>query len=368
MSEKKKSKVYTITLSTATNYGEVMQEYALHSFLQEMGCDARVIDYRPQIRKKADSLIYSLLKATSLTQKVKMILLFPFQLIRRWKFSKFREKYIKMTSKCYSASDIEKLPQPDAYITGSDQVWNPEITAYDAAYFLEFDTLAHRASYAGSIGNDIINEEEKKKLFQKISQLDCISVRESKILELIPELMTLDAKCHLDPVFLLSKEAYIAIAKKPKISRYILVYEMSSNPQIKIVAEKLAQKENLQIVQINMIRNKYKFDRVISNASPQEFLGLMYYADYIVTNSFHGVAFSIIMNKKFFVLPLQMRSARIENLLYQLNLEERVVKDINNIEVEKIPYECVNKKIMELRNNAKNYLDQVVNKESIDKS
>ena len=349
-------KIYIITFSHTTNVGAALQEYALYKKCKLFVEDTKVIDYIPKKIRK-DNQIIRLKK-----DLMKQIILLPFNICSKYLFKKFSWKYINLTKKCFCKEEISRLEQPDIYIVGSDQIWNEDITGFDTGYLLDFNTNARKTAYAGSIGNDYLPKVNEKRFLELINKFDCLSVREKLLSEQLEE-KGVQAPVVLDPTFLLEKEEYLKIASKINVSKYILIYETEKNPLFIKVARKIAQEKNLKIIQINRINNRYKVDKVIPIVSPQKFVALINNADYVLTNSFHGIAMSIILEKQFFYIKLKNRGSRIDNIINIGKLSSRVLydeKDIIQLSDEKIDYSVVSERYKQERNNSILYLKEKI--------
>lgn len=354
-------KVYIITFSNTTNVGAALQEYALYKFLTRKGHEVKVVNYFPSCMRKKHSVWAEIINSKNIFQMMKGVGALPIKIIRKGKYHYFSRKYIELTTACKNIEEIEKLDQPDIYITGSDQVWNDEIVEMDPGFFLQFKTNARKASYAASAGKDIFSDEYVVSLKRKTENFCAISVRERALKQVFKEAGDNSVRQVLDPVFLLPKESYDEILQRPKIKNYILVYEAGYDERCTFVAQKLANRYKLKVVQINRIKNIYHIDKLYPCTSPTEFLGLMKYADYIVTNSFHAVAISLIFQKQFWVLKFQERFSRLESILEITGLEDRIL-DSNELCLDnRIDYETVGYRLQGMKEESENFLNYVIN-------
>lgn len=327
-----------ITFHRAVNYGAVLQTYALQKALRNLNIDSEVIDYRDNIIDNRFKFFYD----KSLKKLVKDFIYFPIFYRKNKKFEEFIEDNIVTTKKIIrNCDELNQLKEFDQYITGSDQVWNYRLTNWDKAYFLDFvKDNKKKNSYAASFGMNEIPKKEQEKYKSLLSQFNHISVREENGIEIIHKLINkdIDVDVDVDPTLLLKKEDWIEIAKEPKEKDYILIFVMQKNESTFKFAEKLAQKTNCEIIYIadsikRRVNGKYKY-----TLSPTEWLGYFLNAKYIVTNSFHGLAFSINLNKDFFVelqRPPATGNSRLENMLDLLNLRDRQIIDADNNNIDK---------------------------------
>lgn len=345
--------IYTITFSFAYNYGAILQMYALIEFLNRNSYRTEGIDYWPEYKIKKEEGF-----------KARIIHLLTSR--RRHKFRIFSRKYIPKTQTCKSMEDILKMKQPEIYIAGSDQIWNKDLLGrLDDAFFLNFDTKAKKVFYAASIGKNKISDIELKEIIEKIGETSIVSVREHFLQKKLSEIGMKDVYTVLDPVFLLTRQDYSKLAKTPKEKKYILVYQMQFTEKTYEIAALLKKKYNLKIIELGRMNRQPSVDRVVFNAGPAEFLGWIYNAEYIITNSFHGTAFSIILEKQFFVAGLSEKvGIRIRNLLEQLELETQIYEDKKNV-LKRINYTKVNSILDRQIGKSKDFLISAIKEEQV---
>lgn len=292
-------KVGIITFSRAINYGAVLQSFALKNKIISLGHECKVINYYSEMVEKEASPFY--LKDFSIKEMLITILQIKMRLIKNKKFKIFSEKYLDCSSKLYNKDTIQnQMSTYDAIITGSDQVWNYEITGLDENYFLSFASKETRKiSYGASFGVSSIPNEYEQRYRQLLSYLDVISVRESSGADIVQELLGFYPEIVLDPVFLIKADEWKKIAKKPFITKdYILVYSINKSKCYQM-AEEIQRKTGGMIVGLQTPMSNRVKCMTIRDESPEEFLGWIKNARYIITDSFHGTAFSIIFKKQF---------------------------------------------------------------------
>lgn len=158
-----------------------------------------------------------------------------------------------------------------------------------------------------------------------MNSVDCISVREKGTAEYIRNRFHREAVGVMDPVFLLDARDWLAFESRPAQSNYIFYHETEINKDLRRAAYKLAKEKGLKVIALayRIPRSPLPFPTVYS-AGPAEFLGYLHMADYVVTNSFHAVAFSLIFHKSFLVYNHRANGARIGDLLSSLGLTERI--------------------------------------------
>ena len=347
--------VKIVTYHSAHNYGALLQCASLYRTLKSMDNDTAVYDYvSPKI---ADS--YKLIKhSKGLKGKAAQVLTLPVKLRKKILFEKFLNKNIDL-SKDYDENDI--------FITGSDQVWNYRATDFDKTYFLDFvKDNKNKNSYAASFGISSIEAEYVPEYKRLLENFNNISVREDTGEKIVKEICGKDAEVMPDPVFLTTVDEWKKLAKpKRNKKEYILMYLMVKTPTAIAFAKKLSDKTGLPVYFIdNYAMNLPKCFKVKRGQGPAEFLSLFAGCKYVVTNSFHGTAFSIMFNKKMYVelLPEQYGvNSRIHNVLNCYDLFDRIInekmpEDIN----EDIDFSKINEKIETERARGIEYLKKIV--------
>ena len=357
-----KKKVGIITFHYAYNYGSKLQTYAMQTFLESQGYDARIINYIYDF----DAYQYHLFHWKSYKERPKRLirdlLTLPQKWMRKICYLKFDKNYLNLTQEIHDDKELETLNKDfDAYIAGSDQIWNPACTcAVVPAYFLEFaaKTNIFRMSYAPSIAHDEI-ESQYVDAFQKgLENFDVISVREETGRKLCQKLTNKKVTQISDPVILLSKEDYRKIEKPVKNieqDEFIFVYTLEKNDKIDEYIQKLGMKHHLKIVYFSEFA-KMKFGKNIYKYGPCQFLWLIRNARFVVTNSFHATAFSVIFQKQFLVFTTEKSGSRMCDFLKKFGLEDRIytVKSEIETEIDKI---TLNKKLKEEQNRCRKFLN-----------
>ena len=360
MQENQMKKIGILTFHRANNYGALLQAYALKNTIKTMGVKAEVINYLcPKIEK--DYAFFSgVFGVKWFIKKMIKVLFLPKIISNNNKFGQFRKKYL-IDTPCLTPESINKINDEfNAFISGSDQIFNPKLTDFDDNYLLSFvKDNRKKYSYAASLGLSEINGKEKKFLTDNLKSFYKISVREKQASNIISKLVDKEILTHLDPTFLFNKTAWQEIAvPQVKKEKFILLYLMNVNDKIISFAQQLSKATKLKIVYVSdALINKTPFKAIC--VTPQDWLRYFLDAEYVVTNSFHGLAFSINFNKNFFIdfLPPNWPvNSRIENLLDLTDLRNRLIDNIDFDYNIRINWLKVNKIIEEERQKAKEYL------------
>lgn len=355
-------KVGVITFHRALNYGAVFQTYALQEQLKKLGLDTEVIDYRSIFNEKR-------FQKKSLKELCKPRNIYGIIFNNSYKTYK-REKYdifnsrMKYSNKCSNVDELKKeCKKYNNVITGSDQVWNLACTENDDAYFLPFiSDEQKKISYAASLGYSKIPEKYKDKYKSLLSNFHKISVREKSGIDIIKELVGKEVKNVVDPTLLLNKENWQKIADYSLVpnEKYIFLYLMSEDKQLIKYAKKLGKENKLKIINITDRLFNIKGTKCLKNITPEQWLGLLEKSEMVITNSFHGTAFSINYEKEFYVkyIPNSISNSRLKDILEDYGQEGR---EITNTKKEILSYNEVRKLIEIKRNESIVFLKESLN-------
>ncbi len=350
-----------ITIINVNNYGAELQAYALQRFLQLMGYDAEIIDYpyyknHLHIRERASRPFYAYPLKYRLKEWARMLADMAVRRFKRKsvkererKFLKFHEMNTAFSDKCYRRySELyAEPPIYDVYCVGSDQVWNPYCYTNLNPYFLTFATHGSKKfSYASSFGVDKLPDAVKKTYKMGLGGLGRISVRESAGVVLVKELTGRDAYLVADPTLLLDENEWSRVERcvKKNTADYVLVYELHPLPTIMEMAVKIAKIRKLEVVRLCKDQTSSShMDGVVNiiDAGPAEFVYLFRHATCVITNSFHGTAFSVNFHKNFYcVLSKNAKNnCRQTSLLSLCGLVDRIIwegedlPDISDIDI-----------------------------------
>ena len=291
-----------LTFHRAANYGAVLQSYALQQTLNEMGFENEIIDYRCEHIKNH----YSPKPSVS----IKHIRRFTLDLLEapqkaktRKSFEKFLDEYL-ITSKPLSKEELSEYSEKySTVICGSDQVWNPISTNEDFSFFLDFVSSDKRkVSYAASVGVTDWSDDFLNKSRECLMSFNAVSIREPESLELIKKVYKGEVSIDADPTILLEEEKWDSLAESSRLNdkEFIFLYVMQPSSKLYDIAERLSVKYGLKIVSISATEKKCKIGSDVKGSSVIDFLWMIKHATYIVTNSFHGLIFSMIFEKEFF--------------------------------------------------------------------
>jgi len=316
-----------ITFHRALNAGAVLQCYALSRYLHSIGMPNIVLDYRNSFIERQHHP-FTLYRGAMLKCAARAVILGPVLATRVKKFDAFVKTHIKLSRPYMSIDELNA--EADAYtafITGSDQVFSDDCAQFDAAYFLDFPQAADKKfSYAASFGSNKLKEDLKQEYFARLSGYPFLSLREEAGAKLAKEQLQLKfpVESHIDPVMLLEAGDWMRIAKKPPQQEYIFLYTMLPSDTIFNKASELGKQTGLPVLWAD--DKYYRVHRGIKHrlaVAPDELLGYIAGASYVVTNSFHGTAFALLFERRLIIEAASAKGSRVANLLALLGLESK---------------------------------------------
>lgn len=363
-------RIKTITCHHVYNHGAYLQALALVIYLQSIGHEAEIINYRPDYLRGHFNLwhIEHRYKKIGLGW-LYLLAKLPERLIafkRKKVFDKFYKKHIQTTTQEYHSIDELRANPPiaDCYIAGSDQIWNTSFkNGTDPGFYLDFGGKSvKRISYAASFATDELADFATDFVKEKLCNFDYISVRESSGLNILNNL-GFNGEQVVDPVFLLPIQWWDKFASNDGLNEnYILVYDFENSPEIKTIAKRLAKLKNIKIYSIGSHKLKYA-NRNYINYDPTTFVGLIKNAKYVISNSFHGSAFALIFKKNFFVVNrADGLNVRMRDLLSKCNLQSRIISTdaTNNQLLSQISYSNVSSLINQDIAKSKRFLNNTL--------
>lgn len=342
-------KAAIVTFQSAYNYGAVLQAFALQEYLNQNFAVTRILDYH---NKEIDAS-YQNAHFIDFIRNPKNAIFKSIQGVlykeKKKKIDLFRKRYLKITKQYDSANITEAQNEADVFITGSDQVWNYLIVNRDSAYYLNFVKDKRTCSYAASFGIASIPLEYQDFYKKNLNNIDYISVRETNGVEIVKSMIRRDAKVMPDPTLLLNQKIWNEMCVVPnQIGKYILVYKITKADKLLLFSKELSKITGLPIVYIPNDLKSGSIGKLKTNVGPEEWLGYIKNAEYVVTNSFHGTVFSILFNKKFFAevsSKVNPSTSRLKSLLEMFGLEERTLdcytdkmldKELDKAEINKV--------------------------------
>lgn len=350
-------RVATLSFQHAYNYGAVFQVAALQHVITQLGCDCDIIDYRcPAIDRQYDFKPLRLNKSFFNDLRVNLVLA-PFIRGKKKNFQHWMSSY-KKTDVIRDNEQLKTLNKKyDYFVVGSDQVWNLKCQGRDGAFFLNFVfDDCKKIAYAASFGTYDVASEDASFYATHIKKFKRISVRENSGIELVRHLAGIDSVACMDPVLLVGRSFWEnrMDGKFKAKEKYIFAYHLGHGSGVAKFAKKLKKETGLKVYFVtghigNMVMYSI-FDKNLSTVSPEMFLSLISGAEYVVTNSFHATALSVIFRKQFYTFSRggekKSYNTRIYNLLSDYNLEWRIVSEYSQIRlITEKDYEYVEKQM-----------------------
>lgn len=340
-------KIGILTQPLHNNYGGLLQAYALQKFLKNQGHDVLTVDFSCNRKARLwglKGIVVNMIRKYLLRRPVTSI--FPLSDQQKRAIAqhtnRFRAEHIRTTQQITSLNEFDfvKQYQFDAFFVGSDQVWRPSYSPGMPAFFLDFlgdDKTTLRVAYAASFGVDHcseFSENDQARYGTLLKKFHAVSVREDSAVKLCQDHFGVTATHVIDPTLLLDREDYCALIESDKIpvsAGNMMVYVLDKAPEKQLIIEQVARVRGLKPYTV--------MPSGIDGAYPpvtQWLRGFMD-AEYVVTDSFHGVAFSIIFNKPFIAIGNHDRGlARFTSILKKFGLENRLVFSMEDLTLDKI--------------------------------
>lgn len=348
------TKTITVTTHRAINYGAVLQAYALQNVQKKLGYENEILDF---IREES---IYEKMYFTSFRHFLISVYLNMETILHKRavmelykKFENFRNTHLHLTKPYYSISQItNNPPSANCYVTGSDQVFylSNDDEIYNIRTLNFGDSSIKRYSYAASLVQFSLKDSQRDLLCNTLNTFDEISLREQSGAQYLNSFYDRKIDVHIDPTLLLNQSDWNLLAEEPNINTsYILCYPLLGHKKLQKIIDELKKETNLPVfcIQTEQIK-RIKADVYIRTASPEQFLGYIKNASYIVTTSFHGTALSIIYEKPFYTLIKDYKSERMTDLLELLGIDrkERIIEEDGEtiLSFTPIEYDSVNEK------------------------
>lgn len=325
-------KVGIISFHNVINYGAVLQSYALNLTFRKYGAICEHVDYTA-VKIENSYNPFAVKTRGDFHTLIDYMVCFTANRLTEKRFKNFLKKYIP-TSKRYTYDTIRNAAGVyDLLVCGSDQVWNTELTGDDYTYFLDFDNAADKVSYAASFGKINIPEKDKERINECLKKFLLITVREQSACKWLTDIVNFESTVVPDPVFLLSRDEWERLCLNTRIvnEKYVLLFMLHDNSSTIEFAEKLANNLDLQLVSISNSIKRIGNSKRLRGCGPEEFLTLIRDAEYVVTDSFHASAMSVIFNKNLYIGlkagDLVSLNTRIDTLAEKFQIKDRIIKE-----------------------------------------
>lgn len=346
------SKIGMLTYQYTTNFGSLLQAYGLYTTVKNFGYDCEVIDYHNDVIDKREKPM----RFRECKNLKKLFRYFAYEGAKRQKekeFLAFLKNDMLLSANSYNKDNIsESNSVYDAFLIGSDLVWDFDINNHDTTYMLDFaDDKKKKIAYASSAGSVWSQKDEVTSL---LNRFDSIGVREKEISDTLSLWLKKKADFVCDPTMLVKAEEWKRLAAKRIIKEdYILCYMYDEKKEIYNDAIAYGKKHNLPVYVISFSRPP-KGTKRIRPTNVNEFLSLILYANTVFSASYHGMLFSLYFNKNFFYYNRGWK-ARMKSIAEYLKVEDR--EHYRGNEIKAIDYDYVNEKIWEFRENSKKLVE-----------
>ena len=363
-----KKKIGILTFYNTTNYGALLQMYAIYHTLEKKGEKIEIIRYFCNAVEQRENL--SFLKAKTLKKFVRTILLKIPNTRKKKNFKLFERDRFKFSEKLYTAETLSSLKDKyDSVIVGSDQVWNFKLTGNDKGFFLTGASGIKKYAYAASFGSETIDQKTEQIIAASLKEFDLISVRELSAVDIVNNVCGIKPYFVLDPTFLLTPNEWKVIAKNSADDKtenekpFILLYLIQNKKKTIDYAKRIAEKNKWNIKYINISPYHICGVENIRSAAPTEFLNLIQHASLVITGSYHGLALSVNLSKPVYYELSEKKdnyNARISSLITTLEMKECRL-EYEKKEIPEIKYDRIQSKLSKLREQSIDVLNMMVN-------
>lgn len=372
-------KIGLITYHSAYNFGSVLQAYAMQEYLKSEIGNCEIINYRTKEQRRVYAIfvwnqgVVGWLK--SLIKNVLNIPCYKRRKIRQENYEKLIKNWFNLSVECVEPEDVYALwDKYDIIISGSDQIWNKmsnELANVSWKYmmpYLLYGYMGKKVSYASSIGN--MSDEDLLKIIPEVEKFSAVSIREKETATKLRNLCKVEIQSVVDPTFLLFKEEWIKRFELQKTNeRYILYYALNRMMDIRMAKKIIESYAKLHGYKVKMIAplayaKSNEIIEVLEETDPVSFLQLIYDADSIITDSYHGTILSINLEKDIYsICGRNVSDFRKTDIMKQIGLDDRIVFNLNDLINKKytsIDYDRVNTKLNALRVQSKQYLKKAL--------
>lgn len=359
-------KIGILTFHNAYNYGAVLQAFALQTYLENQGHQVEIIDYR----NDEVELSYTLFRFRSIPKRnivntIKYLVNHSYRSYKYPEFHKNAMQLLKLSPRVNSLKD-SSIADKDVIIIGSDQLWNRKITRIlDPFYWGEFagNIKGRVITYAICMNTDTLSSEQLDYMRNHLGNFDSLSVRETDLANVLRSLTSKPVHISLDPTLMVDACMWREMIKKepsPTKEPYVLVYAILERKKVIEEARKFAEKRGLKLVIMSPIADVRPLKGYYQPNSPLGFISAIAQAEYVVTSSFHGLAFSVIFHRKVYVMGDSGKNERMHSLLDNLGIGDRFVDNMRDMGKGEINYSSVEYRLNLLRSQSRDYLNTAI--------
>lgn len=312
-----------------TNYGSALQSWSLSQAIKKCGYEAILIDYCPNILADIDPLnpFKNMWDQDEESQRMCQLSIPAIQKNYQ-KFDAFYSNHFNRSKKYTSINFNDSIKEVDSYICGSDTIFCIDEFGFDDGYYANYPVMKkNTVSYAASFGDSVFTDKSYKVLDDRISNFKALGIRENKMIPYLKKHTCIPVQRTIDPTFLLSANEYNEIiSAKKENEKYLLLYSRRYSPNMEKYAEKLSLEYGWKIIDISLRAiNVERGHQMAYDAGIEEFLSLVKHAEFVVTNSFHGMIFSIQFRRPFVIFSREQCDSKIVELSKLLGVHSRVL-------------------------------------------
>lgn len=367
-------KIGIITLSASDNCGSLLQCYALKKLLEPYG-DVEVINFSSMLSHK----IYDIPKV-KLKDKIRVFLHLKKKInldsLKKCKkdYQDFRVNQLEISGEEIFPENLREIEDKyDIVVAGSDQVWNVKMADYDESFFCDW-VSSTKVAYAPSLGgHDIMEADNPYKIIEMLGKFKYLSVREEFGKKCLENILNKPVEKVLDPTLVLDKKYYLSLINEPVVKGdYIFYYSWAyCNEDSLNIVKAEAKRLNMPVIVVDarkwLKRDVNKYDFILSpEEGPLAFLNLMYHANQVYVESFHGMIFAYLFRKNFYLLDTHERFEELDSRLAEfvnlLGARDRIITkyNYNNIDFSKNVSYADNKLLSDLKSVSKEYIRKMI--------
>ena len=351
-----------------TNYGSALQTYALHHAIDRIAPEevqSVVMDYCPDILKDKDVLdpMRNMWDKDSEARRMCELSL-PAIRVNYEKFKRFYKEQYRLSEGQYTSENFDdsyEKEQLNGYVCGSDTVFCIDEFGFDDGYYANYPVMKNHCSfaYAASFGDSHFDAASYETLNARLQNFKAIALREKGMVPYVKEHTQIPVTKVIDPTLLLKAEDYAPIVAEPQSDeKYVLLYARRYNPKMQAFAEKMAAEHGWKVIEISLRATNAERHRMFYEAGVEEFLSLVQHAEYVITNSFHGMIFAVQFRRPFYIFSREQCDTKIVELLELFGLTNRLYVTGEEAPAAEIDYVKVHERIAEAREKSLDFLRQ----------
>ena len=351
-----------------TNYGSALQSWALSQMIDRIGAEfgllSKLIDYCPCVLEDSDCLNpVKKMWDTDNEARRQIEMMMPAIRENYQKFEDFYTNRFRRTARKYFDDDFNDVVKDEdicGFVCGSDTIFCiNEFKGFVEGYYANFECMRGKSvSYAASFGDPTFTNHDYVTLNQRLRNFKALGIRENNMLPYVKAHVNVRAERTIDPTLLAEPSLYDCLIAKPQLNeKYVLLYSRRYNKKMEQYAENLAKNKGLKLVEISIrATNAEKGHIMRYDAGVEEFLSLVNNAEYVVTNSFHGVIFAVQLRTPFYCFSREQGDTKIAEVLDLFGLSNRIMVEGTEYVPDVVDYDAVHVRLAEARKPSMEYL------------